>query len=61
MTYRDATTAYQRRLIEEALAREEGNLSRAAATLGLSRHALRHQMLKIGLLRPDTPLRGDDA
>jgi transcriptional regulator with PAS, ATPase and Fis domain len=41
------TMAYQRRLIEAALTKAEGNVAQAAALLGLSRHALRHQMGKL--------------
>ncbi len=51
--YHGATQAYQRRLIEAALMRGEGGgagrLAQAAQRLGLSRHALRHQMRKLGL------------
>ena len=50
-TFRDATAGFQRLLIERALARGNSNLQEAASLLGLSRHALRHQMIKLGLLR----------
>jgi DNA-binding NtrC family response regulator len=56
LSYHDATVAYQRRLIESALAASEGNLTNAARTLGLSRHALRHQMQKVGPIAADAPL-----
>lgn len=45
-----ATLEFQRALVAEALATADGNLARAAAALGLTRHALRHQMGKLGLL-----------
>jgi transcriptional regulator with PAS, ATPase and Fis domain len=44
-----ATEAFQRRLIQAALARAGGGLGEAGRLVGLSRHALRHQMLKLGL------------
>ncbi|MCS6854500.1 MAG: sigma 54-interacting transcriptional regulator [Elioraea sp.] len=44
-----ATEAFQRALIAEALKRAGGRHGRAARLLRLSRHALRHQMLKLGL------------
>jgi transcriptional regulator with PAS, ATPase and Fis domain len=47
--YRLATVAFQRGLIESALRASGGNLGGAARRLGLTRHALRHQMLKLGL------------
>lgn len=49
--YASLTARFQTALIEQALQRHDGNLSRTANTLGLSRHALRHQMLRLGLLR----------
>ena len=48
--YHAATEAFQRRLIRQALAESGSNLQEAAGRLGLSRHALRHQMIKLGLL-----------
>ncbi|PKP75498.1 MAG: Fis family transcriptional regulator [Alphaproteobacteria bacterium HGW-Alphaproteobacteria-6] len=45
--FRDATEAFQRMLIERALARATGNLTDTARHLGISRHALRHQMTKL--------------
>lgn len=42
------TQAFQRRMIESALA-GKGGISAAARSLGISRHALRHQMKKLGL------------
>ena len=47
--YHAATQAYQRQLITQALERAGGQLAEAAAALGLTRHALRHQMLKLGM------------
>ncbi len=42
------TRVFQRRMVECALA-EKGSVSTAARALGISRHALRHQMKKLGL------------
>jgi transcriptional regulator with PAS, ATPase and Fis domain len=47
--YYQATAAFQVRLIREALAAANGSLTEAGLRLGLSRHALRHQMLKLGM------------
>jgi transcriptional regulator with PAS, ATPase and Fis domain len=55
--YHEATTRFQRELITRALAGSQGNLGRTAIQLGLTRHALRHQMIKLGLISQD----GDDA
>jgi DNA-binding NtrC family response regulator len=49
--FHDATEAFQRSLIERALQQNQGNLQRTAAALDLSRHALRHQMIKLGLTK----------
>jgi transcriptional regulator with PAS, ATPase and Fis domain len=49
LPFHEATAGFQRRLIEQALARAGGNPRLAAKALGLSRHALRHQMGKLGL------------
>lgn len=49
--YHSATEAFQRSLIGQALSNSDGNPQDAAKTLGLSRHALRHQMIKLGLLK----------
>lgn len=46
MSFHEATAEFQRALIESTLARTGGNLTMAARELGLSRHALRHQMSK---------------
>ncbi|MDP4033916.1 MAG: sigma 54-interacting transcriptional regulator [Pseudorhodobacter sp.] len=48
-SFHEATEAFQRMLIEGALSASTGNLQGAAGRLGLSRHALRHQMIKLGL------------
>jgi transcriptional regulator with PAS, ATPase and Fis domain len=47
--FEQATAAFQRRLIHQALLHSAGSISAAAARLGLSRHALRHQMIKLGV------------
>lgn len=49
--YHGATEAFQRELIGRAMARSGDNPGEAARLLGLSRHALRHQMIKLGLLK----------
>lgn len=48
--FRELTAGFQRRLIGKALEASHGSHSRAAELLGLTRHALRHQMQKLGLL-----------
>lgn len=45
-----ATEAYQKELIEKALAASRDNLKDTAALLKISRHALRHQMIKLGMI-----------
>lgn len=59
-SFHDATYAFQRHLITEALGRHGGNLASAAAELGISRHALRHQMLKLNL-HPGEPAAAGEA
>jgi transcriptional regulator with GAF, ATPase, and Fis domain len=49
LTFQDATAAFQRRLLDAALQRHTGNLAAAAEALGMTRHALRHHMIKLGL------------
>ncbi|WP_212525927.1 sigma 54-interacting transcriptional regulator [Actibacterium sp. MT2.3-13A] len=44
-----ATAQFQTRLIEKALVAAGGNQQDAAALLQISRHALRHQMIKLGM------------
>jgi psp operon transcriptional activator len=48
--FRAATTAYERTLLERALARNRHHQRKAAADLGLSYDQLRHQLRKHGLL-----------
>jgi len=48
--FHEATEAFQRALIEAALKETGFRHGRAAARLGLSRHALRHQMQKLGMV-----------
>jgi transcriptional regulator with PAS, ATPase and Fis domain len=50
--YHQATRQFQVELILAALSACGENLSMAAQRLGLSRHALRHQMAKLGLTAP---------
>ncbi|MEJ1161922.1 sigma-54 interaction domain-containing protein [Prosthecomicrobium sp. N25] len=53
MSFHDATHAFQADLLRAALDEAGGNQQRAAEALGLTRHALRHQILKLGLkIRP---------
>jgi len=47
--FHEATDRFQKALIERALSEAKGRVGRAAARLGLSRHALRHQMRKLGI------------
>lgn len=47
LPFHAATAGFQRRYIEAALARHGGSLSRTAQAVGLSRHALRHQLRKL--------------
>jgi transcriptional regulator with PAS, ATPase and Fis domain len=47
--FREATDDFHRTLIGRELSACGGNLGLAAQRLGLSRHALRHRMLKLGL------------
>ena len=51
--YQTATLQFQRQLIGRAMNEAHGNLGRAARRLELTRHALRHQMLKLGLISQD--------
>ncbi len=51
--YQAATQQFQRQLIRRALDESHDNLGRAAKRLALTRHALRHQMLKLGLITQD--------
>ena len=47
LSFHRATAVFQRRLIEDSLRQHGHNLNASAQALGLSRHALRHQMLKL--------------
>jgi transcriptional regulator with PAS, ATPase and Fis domain len=47
--FRAATDAFQRQLIAAAIAASDGNTRHAAERLGLTRHALRHQINRLGL------------
>jgi len=49
LSFQDATAVFQRRVIEAALQRHGRNIQAAAEELGMSRHALRHHMIKLGL------------
>jgi DNA-binding NtrC family response regulator len=49
-SFHEATAAYQRRLLQDALDACDGDAGLAARRLGLSRHALRHQMGKLGIV-----------
>lgn len=46
-SFQQATCNFQSRLIQKALDDNQGKLSAAAASLGLSRHALHYQMTKL--------------
>ncbi len=46
-SFQDATNEFQTKIIQNALTRNNGKLSDTANALGLSRHALRHQMNKL--------------
>ena len=48
--FHEATDRFQKALIERALREAGGRFGRAAARLGLSRHALRHQMRQLGMV-----------
>lgn len=46
-SFQDATSEFQIKIIQNALTLKDGKLNDAAGMLGLSRHALRHQMNKL--------------
>ena len=48
--------AYERQLIESALAASDGNQRRAAASLGLLPTTLHEKMKRLGLLRRSLPV-----
>ena len=54
IAYQEATARFQRALIIKVLERTRNHLGRAASELGLTRHALRHQMIKHGLISADS-------
>ena len=45
----EATAEFQRRMIARALTANEGNIQNTADALKISRHSLRHQMIKLGM------------
>lgn len=47
--FHEATADFQRKLIARAMVDAGGNVQQASAALRVSRHALRHQMMKLGL------------
>lgn len=47
--YFEQTARFQKSLILQALERSAGNQTLAASLLGISRHALRHQLSKLGI------------
>ena len=49
LSFQEATREYQTRLIEQTLLQHGGRKGDSAAALGLTRHALRHQMGKLGM------------
>jgi DNA-binding NtrC family response regulator len=49
-TLDDTIAAFEKKLITNALAAANGSLTRTAEKLGLSRHALRYRMQKLGLI-----------
>jgi Nif-specific regulatory protein len=53
MTFREATQLSQRRYLEDALARNEWNITRTAAELDLSRQHVHELLATFGLRRPD--------
>jgi DNA-binding NtrC family response regulator len=53
--YHQATAQFQRELVTSALRAAGGQLGAAAQHLGLSRHALRHQMAKLGVPDAHSP------
>jgi transcriptional regulator with PAS, ATPase and Fis domain len=52
--FHPATAEFQRQLIRQALHDHADHLAGAAVQLGLTRHALRHQIMKLGLSLPGT-------
>ncbi len=52
-SYREATTRFQRRFVEEALARNDWNITRTAVELDLNRQHLHELTATLGLRRPE--------
>ncbi len=59
--YQQSTEQFQRQLIVTSLNDAHGNLGRAATQLALTRHALRHQMIKLGLINQDSREDGSES
>ena len=53
VSFHEATRNFQRLLIERALLACNDNIGAGATRLGLTRHALRHQLIKLGIPRDD--------
>jgi hydrogenase-4 transcriptional activator len=53
MKLKDATSALERQIIQEALERNKNNLSRTALEVGLSRRGLRLKLIQLGLAKDD--------
>ena len=47
--FKEAVDAFERMLIERAMNQARGHTQKAADILGISRHALRYQMNKLGI------------
>lgn len=47
--FHTATQQFQKSLIERALSKAQGNIGQAATELDISRHALRHHMMKLNI------------
>ncbi len=48
-TFQFARNEFEKKMIEKALEESDGNVSKAARILGISRHSLRYQLEKLGL------------
>ncbi len=53
LTMAETRARLERRLIERALSRHEGNLSRAARSLGMTRTGLRKSIARLAIIRTD--------
>jgi DNA-binding NtrC family response regulator len=58
---RGRVDALESRVLAEALERNNGNLSKTARELGLSRLGLSKKMLRLGVERPEKKREGEDA